>query len=153
KTSSSKPSAGTSNKTSPTVGSSSLNNDDTLIIGIVGGVVAFIAVLIIVICIVRIRITNNQYRGGPLAAPGGLSNGHAPSMVTAGSGCTCVKPPMGPPMYISPYGPGYATLPPKLMPPTSVSPRPPYSTMGRHLITKVRPIISLILQRRKNIGS
>ncbi|PSN49301.1 hypothetical protein C0J52_09408 [Blattella germanica] len=129
--SSSKPSTGISNKSPPSPGASNMNNDDTLIIGIVGGVVAFIAVLIIVICIVRIRITNSQYRGGPLATPGALSNGHAPSMVTAGSGCTCVKPPMGPPMYISPYGPGYATLPPKLMPPTSVSPRPQYSTMGR----------------------
>ncbi|ENN78852.1 hypothetical protein YQE_04693, partial [Dendroctonus ponderosae] len=33
-------------------GLSTLNNDDTLIIGIVGGVVAFIAILIIVICII-----------------------------------------------------------------------------------------------------
>lgn len=131
--SSSKPGTGTANKAVPAAGSSSLNNDDTLIISIVGGVVAFIAVLIIVICIIRVRITNTQYRGGPLATPGALSAGtHAPSMVTAGSGCTCVKPPVGPPMYMAPYGPGYAaTLPPKLMPPTSVSPRPPYSTMGR----------------------
>lgn len=131
--SSSKPNTGTTNKAAPAAGSSSLNNDDTLIIGIVGGVVAFIAVLIIVICIIRIRITNTQYRGGPLATPGALSaGGHAPSMITAGSGCTCVKPPMGPPVYMAPYGPGYAaTLPPKLMPPTSVSPRPAYSTMGR----------------------
>jgi Leucine-rich repeat (LRR) protein len=131
--SSSKSGTGITNKAAPAAGSSSMNNDDTLIIGIVGGVVAFIAVLIIVICIIRIRITNSQYRGGPLAAPGALSAaGHAPSMVTAGSGCTCVKPPVVPPMYMAPYGPGYAaTLPPKLMPPTSVSPRPPYSTMGR----------------------
>lgn len=34
-------------------GQSALNNDDTLIIGIVGGVVAFIAILIIIICIIR----------------------------------------------------------------------------------------------------
>lgn len=39
-------------KTAPN-GLSTLNNDDTLIIGIVGGVVAFIAILIIVICIIR----------------------------------------------------------------------------------------------------
>jgi Leucine-rich repeat (LRR) protein len=131
--SSNKPGTGTANKATPVGGSSSLNNDDTLIIGIVGGVVAFIAILIIVICIIRIRITNSQYRGGPLATPGALATGgHAPSMITAGSGCTCVKPPMGLPMYMAPYGPGYAaTLPSKLMPPTSVSPRPPCSTMGR----------------------
>lgn len=38
------------------------NNDDTLIIGIVGGVVSFIAVLIIGICIVRLRtgVTENR---------------------------------------------------------------------------------------------
>lgn len=121
--SSTKPNIGLTNKAAPAAGSSTLNNDDTLIIGIVGGVVAFIAILIIVICIIRIRITNTQYRGGPLATPGALSaGGHA------GSGCTCVKPPV----YVAPYAPGYAaTLPPKLMPPTSVSPRPPYSTMGR----------------------
>lgn len=38
-----------------------MSNDDTLIIGIVGGVVAFIAILIIVICIVRLRMTSMDY--------------------------------------------------------------------------------------------
>ncbi|GLG93932.1 Toll-like receptor 6, partial [Gryllus bimaculatus] len=92
----------------PATGASGLNNDDTLIIGIVGGVVAFIAILIIVICIIRLRITNGPYRG-PVAAP--------PSMIAASTAsCTCVKPPGGPPLYMAPYAPGYAaTLPPKFI--------------------------------------
>nr|CAD7452144.1 unnamed protein product [Timema tahoe] len=115
------------NKATPTVSATSLNNDDTLIIGIVGGVVAFIAILIIIICIVRLRISNNQYQGGPLANPAALS---APSMIATSNGCTCVKPPL----YMAQYGPTYAaTLPAKMIPPTSNSPglRPTYATMGR----------------------
>ncbi|XP_058975198.1 protein artichoke-like [Musca domestica] len=42
-----------------------MTNDDTLIIGIVGGVVAFIAILIIIICIVRLRMSSNDYHNGP----------------------------------------------------------------------------------------
>ncbi|XP_037943613.1 leucine-rich repeats and immunoglobulin-like domains protein 1, partial [Teleopsis dalmanni] len=43
-----------------------ISNDDTLIIGIVGGVVAFIAILIIIICIVRLRMSNVEYHNaGP----------------------------------------------------------------------------------------
>ncbi|XP_053947146.1 chaoptin [Anastrepha ludens] len=42
-----------------------MSNDDTLIIGIVGGVVAFIAILIIIICIVRLRMSNVEYHNGP----------------------------------------------------------------------------------------
>lgn len=37
-----------------------LANDDTLIIGIVGGVIGFIVILIIIICIVRLRMINNN---------------------------------------------------------------------------------------------
>ncbi|RZC37409.1 chaoptin [Asbolus verrucosus] len=111
----------------PIPSQSTLNNDDTLIIGIVGGVVAFIAILIIIICIIRLRMTGIQYRGGPLA------NGNpvmGPPVVGAGSSCACsVKG--GAPVYpIAPgYGPGYsATLPHKMQP----SLRPSnYSTMGR----------------------
>ncbi|XP_035440645.2 protein artichoke [Spodoptera frugiperda] len=78
-------------KGAPVVGVATSNNDDNLIIGIVGGVVAFIAILIVVICIVRLRMTSTSYRGGPLA-----------SSPTAG----------GPPMWGPPW-PGYAgTLPP-----------------------------------------
>uniref|UniRef100_A0A1I8Q9R3 LRRCT domain-containing protein n=1 Tax=Stomoxys calcitrans TaxID=35570 RepID=A0A1I8Q9R3_STOCA len=42
-----------------------MTNDDTLIIGIVGGVVAFIAILIIIICIVRLRMSNADYHNAP----------------------------------------------------------------------------------------
>lgn len=98
-----------------------LNNDDTLIIGIVGGVVAFIAILIIIICIVRLRMTGNQYRGNPGGPVVGAPLG-------AGSSCACsVK---GGPIYpMTGYGPGYAaTLPHKMQNPV----RPGnYSTMGR----------------------
>lgn len=115
----------------PGLGQSAINNDDTLIIGIVGGVVAFIAILIIIICIIRLRMTGNQYRGGPLA------NGTpvmGPPVVGAGSSCACsVKG--GAPLYaVSPtYGAGYsATLPHKVQnmsgPPSA---RASYSTMGR----------------------
>ncbi|XP_063906562.1 protein artichoke isoform X2 [Zophobas morio] len=112
--------------TKPVAGQSALNNDDTLIIGIVGGVVAFIAILIIIICIIRLRMTGTQYRGGPLA------NGTpvmGPPVVGAGSSCACsVK---GAPVY--PVGPGYAagyaaTLPHKMQAPMRPS---NYSTMGR----------------------
>ena len=71
---------------------------DSLIIGIVGGVVAFITIIIIIICIIRLRLADNQYRGGPLAGPLALR---------AQGKCTCLKPmhhghhhpPMTPTMY------------------------------------------------------
>lgn len=77
-------------KGAPVIGVAS-TNDDNLIIGIVGGVVAFIAILIVAICIVRLRMSSNSYRGGPLASsPAGGA----------------------PPMWGPPW-PGYAaTLPP-----------------------------------------
>ncbi len=69
-------------------------NMDSLIIGIVGGVVAFITIIIIVICIIRLRLADNQYRGGPLAGP---------LAMRAQGKCTCLKPmhhaPMTPQMY------------------------------------------------------
>ena len=59
-----------------------LNNMDALIIGIVGGVVAFVAILIIIICLVRLRSAGAPYRGGPLAAAVALRHDK----------CTCVGP-------------------------------------------------------------
>lgn len=79
--------------------SSQLAKMDSLIIGIVGGVVAFITIIIIIICIIRLRLADNQYRGGPLAGPLALR---------AQGKCTCLKPmhphhshppPMTPTMY------------------------------------------------------
>ncbi|XP_065169735.1 chaoptin [Atheta coriaria] len=114
------------------VGQSTINNDDTLIIGIVGGVVAFITILIIVICIIRLRMTGNQYRGGPLANGGPV--GPMGPVLGPGSSCATCSVKGAPPMYAvpPPYGPGYAaTLPHKMNmsgPPTS---RTAYSTIGR----------------------
>lgn len=104
-------------------GQSTLNNDDTLIIGIVGGVVAFIAILIIIICIIRLRMTNNQLRGP-------MPNGTPMGMVGPGSSCACsVKG--APPVYaMAPYTAAYATLPHKLAQGQVVKPSS-YSTMGR----------------------
>ncbi|XP_050293092.1 protein artichoke [Anthonomus grandis grandis] len=105
------------------------NNDDTLIIGIVGGVVAFIAILIIVICIIRFKMSSNQYRGGAVTSGSIVAPGH---MIGSGSSCACsVKG--APPLYAVPRS-YTATLPhskmttqvPMRMPPTAA-----YSTMGR----------------------
>lgn len=73
------------------------SNDDTLIIGIVGGVVSFIAILIIGICIVRLKSSNNQsHRHGPAIIGG-------PPSICA---CSSVK---GQPVYAYP-GAHLATL-------------------------------------------
>ncbi|KAL1505524.1 hypothetical protein ABEB36_005070 [Hypothenemus hampei] len=116
-------------------GQSTLSNDDTLIIGIVGGVVAFIAILIIIICIIRLRISNSQYRGGPVTT-GSIV---APGIIGSGSSCACsVKG--GPtasvatPMYAIP--PSYATTMPHKIAAVHASggmriPSTAYSTMGR----------------------
>lgn len=101
---------------------STQTNDDTLIIGIVGGVVAFIAILVIIICIIRLKMSNNQFNGPPVLPPG---------IVSSGSSCACsVKG--APTVYaVPPYAAGYSsTLPHKLV--TTQSLRPSnYSTMGR----------------------
>ncbi|KAJ1527379.1 hypothetical protein ONE63_007363 [Megalurothrips usitatus] len=139
----------------PPAGAAVVSNDDTLIIGIVGGVVAFIAILVIVICIVRLRLTSNQYRGGPMAAgplPGPLAAAaaaaaqHHPRHVMQAQAAE-----YGPPMHLSPYAAhGYATatLPPQHkmhhgMPPPSLAPslapplghvtprRTSYASLGR----------------------
>ena len=64
-----------------------LHHMDAVIIGIVGGVVAFVALLIIIICLVRLR-SAAPYRGGPMA--GALALRH--------DKCTCVGPASGHPM-------------------------------------------------------
>jgi hypothetical protein len=100
-----------------------LTNDDTLIIGIVGGVVAFIAILIIVICIVRLRMTGPHYPthlvGPPMhMGPGSLQMNYKTSPPTL----------YGVPPYISQ---SYATLPHKISSSSQPSIRQNYSTMGR----------------------
>uniref|UniRef100_A0A1B0DP90 Uncharacterized protein n=1 Tax=Phlebotomus papatasi TaxID=29031 RepID=A0A1B0DP90_PHLPP len=111
-----------------------MNNDDTLIIGIVGGVVAFIAILIIIICIVRLRMSSTPYRGP-------VHMGMPPMPMGPGSVQMSFKGGHGPALYaVPPYAQSYATLPHKLPPPHSVVAqshanlsqiRPAYSTMGR----------------------
>ncbi|XP_063368661.1 protein artichoke [Cydia amplana] len=78
-------------KGAPVVGVASSTNDDNLIIGIVGGVVAFIAILIVVICIVRLRMTTTSYRGGPLASS--PTAGGAPLWGAAWPGYAATLPP------------------------------------------------------------
>lgn len=118
----------------PLLKAGAMNNDDTLIIGIVGGVVAFIAILIIIICIVRLRMSSNSYRGGPM--PMGMPQmAMGPGSVQMGMGYKGGPPP--PALYaVPPYAQSYATLPHKSHShQQSVSnlsqARTNYSTMGR----------------------
>lgn len=108
------------------VGMTIVNNDDTLIIGIVGGVVAFIALLIIIICIIRLRMSNRfDAYGGALSTMPSMLQVHCNNPA-----CPCVKIP--PSIYA--YNPNYAsTLPSKMASSPSVSPplRPSYATIGR----------------------
>ncbi|XP_034828658.1 chaoptin isoform X1 [Maniola hyperantus] len=78
-------------KGAPVLGVATSSNDDNLIIGIVGGVVAFIAILIVAICIVRLRMTTTSYRGGPLANSPGA--GGAPLWGAAWPGYAGTMPP------------------------------------------------------------
>ena len=80
-------------------GAPGLHHMDAVIIGIVGGVVAFVALLIIIICLVRLR-SAAPYRGGPMA--GALALRH--------DKCTCVGPSSGHPMlcHCLPGYPGHA---------------------------------------------
>ncbi|CAO1431011.1 unnamed protein product [Diamesa serratosioi] len=103
-----------------------MSNDDTLIIGIVGGVVAFIAILIIIICIVRLRMSSPNY-------PNAHMMGIPPMQMGPGSVQLSYKG--GPPaLYaVPPYAQSYATLPHKMSSSSQHSPsiRQNYSTMGR----------------------
>ncbi|XP_052870711.1 chaoptin [Anopheles cruzii] len=115
-------------------------NDDTLIIGIVGGVVIFIFLLIICICICRLKMNNDSYhhhqqqhhRGGPPMALGLGPGGHPAGTLQVnykgakGQAATAaLYPTLAPP-----YAQSYATLPYKPNgSPTQA--RPSYSTIGR----------------------
>lgn len=101
-----------------------MSNDDTLIIGIVGGVVAFIAILIIIICIVRLRMSSPNY-------PNAHMMGIPPMPIGPGSVQLSYKG--GPPIYaMPPYATqSYATLPHKMSSSSQPSLRQNYSTIGR----------------------
>lgn len=98
-----------------------MSNDDTLIIGIVGGVVAFIAILIIIICIVRLRMTGPHY-----------PNAHLMPM-QMGPGSVQLSYKTAPTIYaVPPYGAqSYATLPHKMSSSSQPSLRQNFSTIGR----------------------
>jgi hypothetical protein len=99
-----------------------LSNDDTLIIGIVGGVVAFIAILIIIICIVRLRMSGPSY-----------PNAHLMQM-PMGPGSVQLSYKTAPTLYaVPPYAAqSYATLPHKMSSSSQPSLRQQnFSTMGR----------------------
>lgn len=110
-------------------GGPGLHHMDAVIIGIVGGVVAFVALLIIIICLVRLR-SAAPYRGGPMA--GALALRH--------DKCTCVCPSSGQPMlcHCLPGYPGHALHgPPSLQSMTGLPalpslplPLPPASSRG-----------------------
>ncbi|XP_044761422.1 chaoptin [Coccinella septempunctata] len=104
----------------PLIGQFTLNNEDTLIISIVGGVIAFITILIIIICIIRLRMSSQQFKHGPDGTPMG-------QMMAPGSSCACSVKGV-PPMYSLP--PSYATLPYKMQGAPSLRPSN-YSTLGR----------------------
>ncbi|BFF92260.1 protein artichoke [Drosophila madeirensis] len=87
-----------------------ISNDDTLIIGIVGGVVAFIAILIIIICIIRLRMSNAEYQQNTamIGIPSGMHMGAhnaAYNYKNAAAGAALYAVP--------PYQASYATLPHK----------------------------------------
>lgn len=98
-----------------------MSNDDTLIIGIVGGVVAFIAILIIIICIVRLRMSGPSY-----------PNAHLMQM-PMGPGSVQLSYKTAPTIYaVPPYAAqSYATLPHKMSSSSQPSLRQNFSTMGR----------------------
>ncbi|GIX86554.1 chaoptin [Caerostris extrusa] len=107
---------------------STLTKVDTMIIGIVAGVVAFVCILIIIICIIRLRRAHPLYTAGPLAGP---------LAFRAQGKCTCLKPPPNNctcyPMYSMPYGGRPSLLPNSQhkMLPSSLPPPHDFLTTGQ----------------------
>ena len=87
-------------------------NMDALVFGIVGGVIGFIAIIIFIFCLVKLRLSDSQYRGGPLAGPLALR---------AQGKCTCLKP-VPPTLYGAASGMG--PPPPALSYPSTPVPPP-----------------------------
>lgn len=101
-----------------------IGNDDTVIIAIVGGVVAFIALLILVVCIVRCRASSppNYMRGHmPVIPPNiPLSQG---SIINGGPPSTAIY-------AVPPYAQNYATLSHKQQQMSASQMRLNYATMN-----------------------
>lgn len=95
---------------------------DKIIIGAVGGVIAFVALLILIVCLFRLLCDRRR------------RDRHPHHMHTHGS-CTCIKPPIStlgyPGLYSIPPPPGSRAGTLKSMPPTTPVP-PPYGTLGAH---------------------
>uniref|UniRef100_A0A147BJ45 LRRCT domain-containing protein n=1 Tax=Ixodes ricinus TaxID=34613 RepID=A0A147BJ45_IXORI len=107
--------APTTTRPRPAGGQSVLTKVDTMIIGIVAGVVAFVCILIMIICIVRLRRSRPRYTSGPVP----VVNGHVK--------CTCLKPPPSTCTCFPPYAVPLSYHPvPKMMGPPSM-----YNTMSR----------------------
>ncbi|KAL1441633.1 hypothetical protein MTO96_008592 [Rhipicephalus appendiculatus] len=101
-------------------GQSVLTKVDTMIIGIVAGVVAFVCILIMVICIVRLRRSRPHGHYASTTGPMPIVNGHAAK-------CTCLKPPPSTCTCFPPYAVPLAYHPgSKMMGPPSM-----YNTMSR----------------------
>lgn len=120
---------------SPIINKAVITNDDTLIIIIVGSVVAFITILVIIICIVRLRMSSSPYHNGPMpiGMPPPMSLGSA-NQIPIGN----FKGGPQPLYAVPPYAQSaYATLPHKSLSHqqsmTNLSQsRTNYSTMGRN---------------------
>lgn len=116
----------------PMINKAVIANDDTLIIIIVGSVVAFITILIIIICIVRLRMSSNSYHNGPIPI------GMPPMPLSSASIPIGYKGTPTPLYAVPPYAQSYATLPHKPMSHSHQSmsnlsqSRTNYSTMGRN---------------------
>lgn len=131
-------------------GAPGLHHMDAVIIGIVGGVVAFVALLIIIICLVRLR-SAAPYRGGPMASALALRHDK----------CTCVGPSSGHPMlcHCLPGYPGHALHgPPSLQSLTGIPalpslplPLPPCPPSSNRGVTGRSSIYSVPIPRK--IGS
>lgn len=101
-------------------GQSVLTKVDTMIIGIVAGVVAFVCILIMVICIVRLRRSRPHGHYASTTGPMPIVNGHPAK-------CTCLKPPPSTCTCFPPYAVPLAYHPgSKMMGPPSM-----YNTMSR----------------------
>lgn len=119
-----------------------MTNDDTLIIGIVAGVVAFIVIIIIIFCIVRLRISNSEYRNARAANMANATMARMPANAMATMNYKSAGGGANSTIYtVPPYAQSYATLQSKGHPSQQQmhhqsqqslgQMRQPYSTLGR----------------------
>lgn len=110
-------------KTKPAqIKQSQIGNDDTLIIAIVGGVVAFIALLILVVCIVRCRSSAPTYMHNQIPVMPGIAMSQG-SVINGAPPSTALY-------AVPPYAQSYATLQHKPSQMSQSQMRLNYSTMN-----------------------